>query len=113
MTFIPRTPSKPTITREVTIHPTICEVAQAFADTEGREQALFFHEVALVFLSWGRLERDTQLLEIAKKINPQGSAADFIRELHDAIFYPTLGACDHKGIGAPGCATCDPRRVSR
>lgn len=89
MTFHPRAPSKPSITREIVITPTVCEVAQAFCDMDEAEQALFFHEVALVFMSWGGLDRDSQLLSIGKKVNPEGSAAAFIRSLHDVIHYPT------------------------
>ncbi len=80
--------SKPTITREVTIHPTVCEVAQAFTDLSGEEQALFFHEVALVFMSWGPLHRDSQMIEIAKKMNPMGSGAAFVRSLWECIYFP-------------------------
>lgn len=89
MTFKPHVASKPTITREVTINPTICEVAQAFADMSAKEQALCLHEIALVFLSWGNYERDSQLLSIAKELNPDGSAAGLVNDLHTAVHYPT------------------------
>lgn len=80
--------SKPTITREVTIEPTMCEVAQAFCDMGSDEQALFFHEVALVFMSWGGYQRDHQVLDIASKMNPGGSGAAFVRLLWECIYFP-------------------------
>lgn len=96
MTFIPNVLSKPSITREVTIQPTVCEIAQAFSDMDAAEQALFFHEVALVFRSWGSYRRDTQFLSIAERFNKEGLAADFVRELYEAIA-PTALACTEEG----------------
>lgn len=88
MTLRPvRAPAAP-IKREIEIRPTVCEVAQAFADMSDADQAMVLHEIALVFLSWGAYERDHQILSIAKKMNPDGSAAGLVNDLLNAIHDP-------------------------
>ena len=89
MTFRPVRNADAPIKREIEIRPTVGEVAQAFADMSDADQAMCLHEIALIFLSWGNYERDHQMLSIAKKMNPNGSAAGLVNDLHTAIHYPT------------------------
>lgn len=69
------------VTRAVEIELSTCELASEFASLPAGQQALFFHEVALEFASWGTYRRDIQILEISNHIRQCGSAAEFIRLL--------------------------------
>lgn len=57
-----------TITREVKIVPSVSELATCFCDLGHDDQAYFLRLVALEFQSWPSLDRDSQLLSIAKEL---------------------------------------------
>lgn len=70
--------------REIVVDPTVPELATAFAELAATEQVEFFHEVAVIFLSWSAYHRDRQTLDIGERLLTSEHATELVRAIVDA-----------------------------